>query len=86
MKKSIKLRILTILVVLLILFSINAGMSGVTNDQVQLSTTLLADYTVELKSLQNDLKQNMAMLEIGALTKMNGQDWAVVSDYNTLVD
>ena len=55
MKKSIKLRILTILVVLLILFSINAGMSGVTNDQVQLSTTLLADYTVELKSLQNDL-------------------------------
>jgi len=86
MKKSIKLRILTILVVLLILFSINAGMSGVTNDQVQLSTTLLADYTVELKSLQNDLKQNMAMLEIGALTKMNGQDWAVVSDYSALVD
>ena len=86
MKKSIKLRILTTLVVLLILFSANAGMSGVTNDQVQLSTTLLADYTVELKSLQNDLKQNMAMLEIGALTKMNGQDWAVVSDYNTLVD
>ncbi|SEK92815.1 methyl-accepting chemotaxis protein [Pseudobutyrivibrio ruminis] len=86
MKKSIKLRILTTLVVLLILFSVNAGMSGVTNDQVQLSTTLLADYTVELKSLQNDLKQNMAMLEIGALTKMNGQDWAVVSDYNVLVD
>lgn len=86
MKKSIKLRILTTLVVLLILFSVNAGMSGVTNDQVQLSTTLLADYTVELKSLQNDLKQNMAMLEIGALTKMNGQDWAVVSDYNALVD
>ncbi|MBE5914736.1 MAG: methyl-accepting chemotaxis protein [Pseudobutyrivibrio ruminis] len=86
MKKSIKLRILTTLVVLLILFSVNAGMSGVTNDQVQLSTTLLADYTVELKSLQNDLKQNMAMLEIGALTKMNGQDWAVVSDYSALVD
>lgn len=86
MKKSIKLRILTTLVILLVLFSVNAGMSGVTNNQVQLSTTLLADYTVELKSLQNDLKQNMAMLEIGALTKMNGQDWAVVSDYNVLVD
>lgn len=86
MKKSIKLRILTTLVVLLILFSANAGMSGVTNDQVQLSTTLLADYTVELKSLQNDLKQNMAMLEIGALTKINGQNMEGVSDYNTLVD
>lgn len=85
MKTSIRLRILTILVVLLVIFGVNAGMSGVTNDQVQLSTTLLADYTVTLQSQQLELKKNMSMLEVGALSYMTGQKPSGTDDYTVLV-
>ena len=73
MKKSIKLRILTVLVTLLIIFSSNAIMSGVTNNQVELSTTLLADYTIQLKSEQLSLANNKSLFEKNVLEMVAGQ-------------
>lgn len=73
MKKSIKMRILTVLVVLLIIFGSNAIMSGVTNNQVELSTTLLADYTIQLKSEQLSLENNKNTFETGVLETLAGQ-------------
>ncbi|MCR5396087.1 MAG: methyl-accepting chemotaxis protein [Lachnospiraceae bacterium] len=72
MKKSIKLRIITILVVLLIIFSSNAIMSGVTNNQVELSTTLLADYTIQLKNQQLNLEKNKNIFEKNVLEMIAG--------------
>lgn len=73
MKKSIKLRILTVLIVLLVIFSSNAIMSGVTNNQVELSTTLLADYTIHLKSEQLSLQNNKSLFEKSVLEMIAGQ-------------
>ncbi|MCR5547110.1 MAG: methyl-accepting chemotaxis protein [Lachnospiraceae bacterium] len=70
MKKSIKLRILSVLVVLQIIYAANAILSGITNDQVDLSTTLLADYALHLSSEQALLKENMATVETSALQSL----------------
>ncbi|MCR4674674.1 MAG: hypothetical protein K5675_06675, partial [Lachnospiraceae bacterium] len=70
MKKSIKLRILSVLVVLQFIYAANAIMSGITNDQVDLSTTLLADYALHLSSERALLEENMATVETSALESM----------------
>ncbi|MCR5546998.1 MAG: methyl-accepting chemotaxis protein [Lachnospiraceae bacterium] len=70
MKKSIKLRILSVLVVLLFIYAANAILSGVTNNQVELSTTLLADYALHLSNEQALLEENMATVETSALQSL----------------
>ncbi len=66
MKKSGKKRILAVLFALLIFYTINAGVNAVTNDQVNLSTTLLADYALEMKSSQLEISENETAVMQGA--------------------
>ncbi len=80
MKKSVKLRILTVLGALFALFAVNVIMSAVTNDQVELSTKLLANYTVEIKTLQIELEKNMAAVETGTLGYIAGRDSVKASE------
>jgi methyl-accepting chemotaxis protein len=72
MKKSVKLRILTILSVLLALFAVNMVMSAVTNNQVELSTKLLANHMISIKNLQLDLEKDMAVIEASVLESLSG--------------
>lgn len=63
LKGSIKFRTLLVLMVLLLVFAVNAIMSGVTNNQVQLSTKLLSNYTISLMDEEARLEQDMALIE-----------------------
>ncbi|MCR4999864.1 MAG: methyl-accepting chemotaxis protein [Lachnospiraceae bacterium] len=69
-KTSIKGRLLSVLLLLLVIFGVNAGMSGVTNDQVELSTTLISDHTISLLSAQNQMEQDMAIIDNCVLNSM----------------
>ncbi|MCR5641515.1 MAG: hypothetical protein K6G04_09215, partial [Lachnospiraceae bacterium] len=70
MTKSIKLRMLTVLLALLLIFGVNAGMSGVTNNQVELSTKLLSDYTIAMLQEEKQLEENMGIVNDCALNSM----------------
>jgi len=59
MRKSIVFRILFILIFLTFLFTLNTGLSGVTNSQVQLSTSLISDSFVNLEYEQIKLAENI---------------------------
>lgn len=52
MRKSIAYRILIILIFLLSLFIFNTVISGITNSQVQLSSSLFSDYLIKVESEQ----------------------------------
>ena len=67
MRQSIRRRILAVLTVLLFVFAGNAIMSGVTNNQVELSTKLLADYTISLKTEQTNLEKARGTVETAAM-------------------
>lgn len=72
MRKSVKLRILTILSVLLAIFAVNMIMSAVTNNQVELSTKLLANHMINIKTLQLDLEKDKAVIETSVLESIFG--------------
>ncbi len=74
MKHSVKLRILTVLAALFVVFAVNVGMSAFTNVQVKSSANLLADHTLTIKSLQIDIEKQMAAVENGALRFLTGND------------
>ncbi len=67
LQKSIKGRILAVLMTLTVIYTANAIMSGVTNNQVELSTKLLSNYTISLMSDQIELEKSTATLEKDAL-------------------
>ncbi|MCR5581974.1 MAG: methyl-accepting chemotaxis protein [Pseudobutyrivibrio sp.] len=67
LKKSIRARILAVLMTLTVIYIGNAVMSGVTNNQVELSTKLIADHTVALMSERVELEKDLASLENGAM-------------------
>ena len=72
MKKSVKTRIITILSVLLAIFAVNMIMSAVTNNQVELSTKLLANHMISIKTFQLDLEKDMAVIETAVLESLSG--------------
>ena len=55
------------LLLLLVIYAVSAIMSGVTNNQVELSTKLLDDYTIHLMAEQMVLEKDMASVERDAL-------------------
>lgn len=64
MRKSIGYRILFILIFLTFLFTINTIISGVTNSQVQLSTSLISDSFVSLEYEQVKLAEAMDQIHL----------------------
>ena len=64
MLKSIKTRILFILIFLTLLFIINTILSGITNSQVQLSSKLMADSFVGLESRRVKLTKELGEINL----------------------
>ena len=67
LRNSVKIRIMAQLLLLLVIYAVSAIMSGVTNNQVELSTKLLDDYTIHLMAEQMVLEKDMASVERDAL-------------------
>lgn len=64
MLKSIKTRILFILIFLTLLFMINTILSGITNSQVQLSSKLMTDSFVGLESRRVKLEKELSEINL----------------------
>lgn len=64
MGKSIAFRILSILLFLTFLFTLNTVLSGVTNSQVQLSSQLFSDYFISLNKEQIELEKANGNIEL----------------------
>ncbi len=88
MSKSIKYRILFILVWLVILFTLNTILSGVTNSQVQLSTSLISDSFVSLEYQQVKLAKNIDQINLLIQTGYSGDNGGdtVKEDSRTILD
>ncbi|WP_404996832.1 methyl-accepting chemotaxis protein [Caldifermentibacillus hisashii] len=64
MRKSITYRILIILIFLLFLFLFNTVISGVTNSQVQLSSTLFSNYFVKIEGEQVKIAKEIGEIKL----------------------
>lgn len=78
MRKSIVYRILFILIFLTVLFVLNTVLSGVTNSQVQLSTSLISDSFLSLEYNQVNLTKNITQIN-----QTIGSYFLVEEDKNT---
>ncbi|WP_099467114.1 methyl-accepting chemotaxis protein [Konateibacter massiliensis] len=76
MYKSIRHRILFILIVLTGLFIINTALSGVTNSQVQLSTDLISDSFLSLEYNQVQLAKDMNEINLSVKSYLLGDNEA----------
>lgn len=72
MRKSIVYRILFILIFLTFLFTLNTVLSGVTNSQVQLSTSLMSGSFVKLEYEQVNLVKGMDQINMSIQTYLLG--------------
>ena len=63
MRKSIVYRILFILIFLTFIFSLNTALSGVTNSQVQLSSSLFSDIFINLTTEEVGIVENIDAIE-----------------------
>lgn len=78
--KSIKIRILFILMILTALFIVNTTLSGVNNYQIQLSTDLISDSIVQLE--YNQLQLAKSLNEIN----LNTKNYLLNNDENSVAE
>lgn len=77
MRKSIAYRILSILIFLTVLFIMNTTLSGITSSQIQLSTDLISDSILGLKSNQLNLEKGISSINLSIQSYLlggNGND------------
>jgi methyl-accepting chemotaxis protein len=74
MRKSIAYRILSILIFLTFLFSLNTILSGVTNSQVQLSSSLISDSFVKLEYEQVKLVKDFNEIQVTIQSYLFGEE------------
>ncbi|MBR0429588.1 MAG: methyl-accepting chemotaxis protein [Lachnospiraceae bacterium] len=67
---SIKGRMLGILLLLLVIFCVNGVMSGITNNQVELSTKLISGYTISMMEEQAAMQQARSTIDHTVLNYM----------------
>ncbi len=72
MRKSITYRILIILIFLLFLFLFNTVISGVTNSQVQLSSTLFSNYFVKIEGEQVKIAKEIGEIKLSVNRYIQG--------------
>lgn len=70
MMTSIKVRMLSVLILLFVIFATNTAMSGVTNNQVELSTKLISGYTISMMEEQATMQQAKSTIDRTVLTYM----------------
>ncbi len=64
MKKSINLKLVQVFLILVIIFSLNAILSGVTNSQVKLSSRIMSEHLLPIEKQRIDLNETMDSIAI----------------------
>lgn len=85
MRKSIANRILFILVFLTLLFGLNTVLSGVTNSQVQLSTSLMSDSFIKLEYKQVNLVKGMENINLLIQTSLLGDEKTTAEETSKII-